>query len=258
MTKVNSPEDSEIIIQKLPCDMGIHRNPRKGTLNAPEKIMEGLDLDKRFLVDEIFPEEFDLEETHRRIESNTVELLQYDRPLISVGGDHSVSFPVLKALKQENPSLKLVWLDSHLDLKEKVDGHVSHDVVVRELLDHGFSTDEIVFLGITEVDYDEEEFLESHDFTIYRPEEVEEFLEQDLDEDYYLSVDIDVLRPETAPGTGYLDGEMELEEVLGVIESLGPVHADLVEVAPPFDENGKTIEAARKILEKLADSAVKR
>ncbi|WEL23864.1 arginase family protein [Candidatus Nanohalovita haloferacivicina] len=258
MTKVNSPEDSDIVIQKIPCDMGIHRNPRKGTLNGPEKIMEGLDLKERFLVDEVFPEEFDLEETHRRIEKNTEELLQYDRPLISVGGDHSVSFPVIKALKEENPDLKLVWLDAHLDLKEKVDGHVSHDVVVRELLDHGFSEDEIVFLGITEVDYDEEEFLESHDFAIYRPDEVDDFLEQELDGDYYLSVDIDVLRPEIAPGTGYRDGEMELEEVLEVIERLGPVHADLVEVAPPFDENGRTIEAARNILEKLADSAVKR
>lgn len=254
MTKLNSPEDAEIIIQKLPCDMGIHRNPRKGTLNAPERIIEGLELQKKFMVDEVFPDEFDLEETHSRIEANTQDLLQYGKPIISIGGDHSVSFPVLKALKEENPELKLVWLDAHLDLKEKVDNHISHDVVVRELLNHGFSEEDIVFAGITEVDHDEKKFLETNDFQIYRPDEMEEFLKNIEDGDYYLSVDIDVLRPEVAPGTGYLDGELELEQVIEAISELRPVHADLVEVATPFDKNGKTVGVAREILSELANN----
>ncbi|MFB6115633.1 MAG: arginase family protein, partial [Candidatus Nanohalobium sp.] len=250
--RTNKPEEAEALIQKLPSDMGIHRNPRKGTLNAPEKILEGLEFEKEVFVDEVFPDEFDLEETHRRIEENTEELLEYGRPIVSVGGDHSVSFPVIKALKQEFPDMELVWLDAHLDLKEKVDDHVSHDVVVRELLDSGFSEDEITFVGITRTDYDEEEFLEEHDLTVYHANEVSEFIkEYSPGGTVYLSVDIDVLKKEEAPGTGYPDGQLSMSEVEKVITEVQPDHSDLVEVAPSLDEDNVTVENARKILRKL-------
>lgn len=252
--RTNKPEEAQALIQKLPSDMGIHRNPRKGTLDAPEKILEGLEFEEKVFVDEVFPDEFDLEETHRRIEENTGEMLEYGRPIVSVGGDHSVSFPVLKALKQEFPDLKLVWLDAHLDLKEKVGDHISHDVVVRELLEHGFSEDEIIFVGITEMDHDEKKFLESHDLEVYRSGDVSRFLEEHMFEGpVYLSVDIDVLRAEEAPGTGYRDGDLGLEEVLEVIESVNPDHSDLVEVAPSLDRENTTVENSRKILKQLIE-----
>ena len=252
--KTNKPDDAEALIQKLPSDIGIHRNPRKGTLDAPEKILEGLEFDEDIFVSEVFPDEFDLEETQRRIEENTGELIEYGRPLISLGGDHSVSFPVLKALKKEFPDLKLVWLDAHLDLKERVGDHVSHDVVVRELLNHGFSEEDIVFLGITEIDHDEEMFLETRDFTIYRAGEVPQALEKEqFKGPVYLSVDIDVIRESEAPGTGYRDGRLGLDQVLEVIESVNPDHADLVEVAPSLDRKNTTVENSQKILKQLIE-----
>ena len=250
--RTRSPEDAEVTVQKLSSDMGIHRNPRKGTLNAPEKILEGLEFDREVFISEVFPDEFDLEGTHSRIEENTEDLLSYGRPLISIGGDHSVSFPVIKALKQEKPDLKLVWLDAHLDLKEKVNDHVSHDVVVRELLEHGFPEEDIIFIGINEIDHDEKEFLEDHDLTIYHSGEVYKALEKELFEGpVYLSVDIDVLKEEEAPGTGYRDGDLGLDQVLEVIKSVDPDCADLVEVAPTLDQEKTTVKNARKILKKL-------
>jgi len=250
--RTRSPEDAEVTVQKLSSDMGIHRNPRKGTLNAPEKILEGLEFDREVFISEVFPDEFDLEETHSRIEENTEDLLSYGRPLISIGGDHSVSFPVIKALKQDKPDLKLVWLDAHLDLKEKVDDHVSHDVVVRELLEHGFSEEDIIFIGIDKIDHDEKKFLEDHDLTIYDSGEVYKALEKELFEGpVYLSVDIDVLKEKEAPGTGYRDGYLSLDQVLEVIKSVDPDCADLVEVAPTLDQEKTTVKNARKILKKL-------
>lgn len=251
--KTNSPGEADLIVQKLPSDMGIHRNPRKGTLNAPGKILDDFKFNNKVLVDEVFPDEFSLEETQRRIEQNTRDLLQYDKPIISVGGDHSVSFPVIKALKEEYPDLKLVWLDSHLDLKEKVGENVSHDVVARELLENGFSEDEIFFVGITRIDEDEEEFMEDKELDIFGPGEIEEFLREfNLNEQpVYLSIDIDVLKEELAPGTGYPDGELEIGEVEKIIESVEPGFADIVEVAPPLDEEGETVVNARTILELL-------
>jgi len=251
--KTSSPEDADLLVQKLPSDMGIHRNPRKGTLNAPEKILEEFEFDSKVLVDEVFPDEFDLENTQRRIEDNTEELLEYDKPIVSIGGDHSVSYPVIRALKRKNPGMQLVWLDSHLDMKEKIGNHVSHDVVVRELLKCGFSPDEIWLVGITRIDDDEEEFIEDRDFNIYRSDEVEEFKREfnSGEQPVYLSVDIDVLDKEEAPGTGYPDGNLELETVLETIKLVTPDHADLVEVAPCLDEKNRTVKTGMSVLEKL-------
>jgi len=255
--KTNSPEDADLIVQKLPSDMGIHRIDRKGTLKAPEKILSNFEFDQTVLVDEVFPDEFDLENNHRRIEFNTEEMIDYDKPILSIGGDHSTSFGVIKTLKRENPDMQLVWLDAHLDIKEKVGNHVSHDVVVQELLKHGFSDEEIWFVGVTQIDDDEKDFLKNSNFNIYHSNEFDKFIREfnSNEQPLYLSVDIDVL--EEAPGTGYPDGELSLKQVENVIEKVEPGFADLVEVAPPFDRDGKTVENARKIVSSLSKSISK-
>lgn len=253
--RTEKPSNSEFILQKIPSDIGIHRNPRKGTLNAPEKILEDFETEKKVLVDEVFTDEFSLENTHDRILENTEELIEYDLPVISIGGDHSVSYPVVKALKQENPEMELVWLDSHLDVKKKVDDHVSHDVVVRKLVEEGlFDPDEITFVGITKVDHDEEEYLEDKGFNLFRAGEVSDFLDKhESKEECYLSIDIDVLSEEEALGTGYPDGQLSLGQVQKVVRKVQASHADIVEVAPPFDKDGKTVENARKILKEILE-----
>ena len=255
MIKVNSPQDAEAIIQKLPCDMGIHRNPRKGTLNAPTKILEDFSTERKILTTEVFPDEFSLEETHERIYSETKELLGYNKNIISLGGDHSVSFPVIKALKEKFSNMKLVWLDAHLDLKDKVGENVSHDVVVRELLEQGFSMNDVYYIGTKEIDEDEKEFLKDKNANTFGPDELDKFLRVfgTGEQPVYLSVDIDVLKEDQAPGTGYPDGELEVEDVLSIVEEVKPEFSDLVEVAPPLDEEEKTQENAQKILEKLLD-----
>lgn len=258
--KTSTPEDADVLIQKIGADIGIHRNPRKGTLKAPDKILEGFEFNEDVLIDEVFPDEFDLENTHRRIESNTQELLEYEKPLLSIGGDHSISYPIIRALKRRNPNLQLVWLDAHLDVKEKVGNHVSHDVVVRELLKYGFSEDEIWFVGITQVDHDEEDFIEDSGFHIYQAEESERFIREFEENEHpvYLSIDIDALTEKEAPGTGYLDGELSMEEVENIIKAVEPDFADLVEVAPPFDEEGKTLDSSRVILEDIVQIFTKK
>lgn len=252
--KVKSPKEAEVLIQKLPSDMGIHRNPRKGTLNAPDKILEGLKFERPVLVHEVFPDEFSLEETQSRIYDNTLELAGYDRPVISIGGDHSISYPVLKALKERDADLELVWIDAHLDVKKKVEDHVSHDVVIRQLVEEDlFEPEEVYFVGITEIDHDEEEFLEEHNFNFYGPEDIDDFVAE-FEAEAYLSIDIDVLQELLAPGTGYPDGELTLEQVLRVVHAVEPVHADIVEVAPCLDNEGKTTKASKSILEEVVDS----
>ena len=254
--ETNSPDDADLILQKLPSDMGIHRIDRKGTLKAPEKILNGFEFDQTVLFEEVFPDEFDLENNHRKIEFNTEDLLDYEKPILSIGGDHSVSFGVIKTLKRQNPDMQLVWLDSHLDLKEKVGNHVSHDVVILELLKYGFSDNEIWFIGTTKIDDDEKDFLKNSNFNIYHSDEFDKFLREFniSEQPVYLSADIDVLKKDLAPGTGYTDGEFTMKQVEKVIEAVDPDYADLVEVAPPFDKNGETMEKAREIVSLLSKS----
>jgi agmatinase len=254
MTKVNSPQDAEAIIQKLPCDMGIHRTSRKCTLDGPEAVTEDFSSNKPVLIDEVYPDEFSLEETQKRILENTRDLIRYQKPVVSVGGDHAVSFPVIKALKEKRPDMELVWMDAHMDLKQKLDSHVSHDVVVRELIQQNlFTPDEVTFVGTTRIDKDEEEFLQDHEIDIYESDDIEEFRREfDKNEQpIYLSIDIDVLKKSSAPGTGYPDGELSLEQVKTLIHQVSPTHGDIVEVAPELDNKGKTTNNAEAILAQL-------
>lgn len=253
-----SLEDANILIQKLGSDVGIHRNPRKGTLDAPEEILEGYTFGTRYMVDSVFPDEFDLEETQRRIRDNMADLRDYDKPILSIGGDHSVSYPVILSLKEKNPDMVLVWLDAHLDMKEQVDGHVSHDVVIRQLIEDGFPEDDIYLVGCSRIDVDERDFMEDREINLFEYDELVDFKQEfeSVEQPVYLSVDIDVLKKELASGTGYPDGKLELEDVKGIVDAVKPENADLVEVAPSLDD-GTTVESARKILKKLEKSLLK-
>jgi Arginase/agmatinase/formimionoglutamate hydrolase, arginase family len=228
----NIPVEAEILVQKLPCDMGIHRTGRKGTLKAPEVLLEDAELESRVHVSEVFPDEFDLEETHRRIQRHTREMLGYDTPLLSVGGDHSVSYPVLKAVKQHQPDLSLVWLDAHLDAKRPVDERTSHDVVVRRLVEEGvFKPRDIFCIGTTRIDEDEKDL--SSKLNVYRPADIPEAADA-VNGPVYVSFDIDAV---DVSGTGYPDGELSLGECRELVRQLDVRHADLVEAAPPLDRD---------------------
>lgn len=256
--ETNSPDDANLLVQKLPCDVGIHRNPRKGTLDAPEVILEDYTFGAKYLLDNVFPDEFSLENTQKRIKENTEDLSSYDKPILSIGGDHSISYPIISALKKKHPEMVVIWLDAHLDLKEQVDNHVSHDVVLRQLIEDGFPEEDIWIVGYTRIDIDEREFLENADVRLFEYDEPIDFKREfeSVEQPVYLSLDVDVLKKDLAPGTGYPDGKMDLDTVKDLIETVKPHHADLVEVAPSLDD-GTTVKSARTVLKKLEKALVK-
>ncbi|MFB6182775.1 MAG: arginase family protein, partial [Candidatus Nanohaloarchaea archaeon] len=137
--------------------------------------------------------------------------------------------------------------------KKKINGNISHDVVTRQLLKENFNEDEIKYIGVTKKDKDEKELLENRNLQIYT--EADKALKEISDENpKYLSVDIDVLKKNIAPGTGYPDGKYNLDQLKNIIRNTDFRYADLVEVAPPLDEQNKTVEAAQEILQCLINS----
>jgi agmatinase len=265
-----TPDDADTLLLKCPSDMGIRNTDRKCTLQAPDKLLDGTELPKNVHVDECFPDEFSLQKSQANIDARVNELLQYNKPIVSIGGDHSISFPLLNQFKQVYPDLKVCWIDAHLDLKKvRIKQGIPHDAVVRALCKKRFNLGDFCFLGARERDPDEAAFLEDQNTATIGINELRNAFKDGLKHSVqqklgagrstplYLSVDVDVLDQSAAPGTTFpsSDGLQpdELEQLLHLLGDFNIVGADLVELAPPLDENRKTIKHARSVLQQLLD-----
>ena len=246
MKTTSAPSDADILIQKVCSDLGLHRTHRKCASNAPDVLVENAGINETAHISEVFTHSFDLSETHRRTADNTRSLLDYNKPVLSLGGDHSISFPVIKAVAKNHPDIKLVWIDSHLDFKKPVENYVSHDVVVRELVEQDIIPPEnICFFGTSKIDHDEK--IPNQSMIKKNTEEVKGFCKNSKT---YVSVDVDVL--ESLTGTGYPDGETSVKQVKKVFRLADPSFCDLVEAAPALDNTGTTVEKTSDLLKFMA------
>ncbi|MDY6771309.1 MAG: arginase family protein [Candidatus Nanohaloarchaea archaeon] len=263
-----SPKDARTILLKCPSDIGIRNTGRKGTLDAPGQLLQDHGYDNVY-IDEVFPHEFSLPDNQQRIRDRIDELLQHQPPVISLGGDHSVSYPLISAFRDAHPGLKLVWIDAHYDLKEvRLDEGVPHDAVIRALLDDGLDLEDILFAGVRESDPDEDDFLlqrQTNELSVDEIEGNSQGALQDLVDErltpgsdpVYVSVDIDVLDADRVPGTTFpsQDG-VSLEAAEKLVRSFKDYNIvgwDLVEIAPSLDQGGKTLEAGRTLLDTMLD-----
>lgn len=174
------------------------------------------------------------------------------RPVLAVlGGDHSVTPPVVGALADRADRLAVVGFDAHLDLRAHYPGE--HACTFRRIVERGVPC---VLCGPRSGSGEEWEAAPglldhvSEDLTL--PVSVRRWLEG---RDVYVSVDIDVLDPAVAPGTGNPEpggpGFTELARALGELEGLRVVGFDVVEVAPKLDPSGVTQAAAAKLVRDL-------
>lgn len=199
---------------------------------------------------------------------------------IVLGGDHSIAYPDIKAVAGAYPagSLAVVQFDTHADTAEENWGvKHSHGTPFRHLVDEGILPGErLIQVGLRGQwpHHAEFEWMRSEGVRWHRMEEVldngidaviAKVLEEISDATHlFLSVDIDVLDPAFAPGTGTPQpGGMSTRELLRAIRTLvtqrGLVGMDLVEVSPPYDHAEITALAARQIVvESLAGLALHR
>jgi len=171
---------------------------------------------------------------------------------VIVGGEHTVTLGIVRALAGRHRDLAVLQLDAHTDLRDEYEGRrVSHATVMRRILDL-VSPGSLVAAGIRAGT--REEFLlstglrySSHRLAI--PPEVWTWLEA---RPVYITIDIDVMDPADAPGTGNPEPEgvsaHELLTFVRRLEGLRVVGVDLVEVSPPYDPSGRTSVLAATIL----------
>lgn len=183
--------------------------------------------------------------------------------LLGLGGDHSVTSALMAAVQEQHEGLGLIMLDAHADLFDDYDGdRHSHACVVSRAWDTlGVSPERTAFAGLRS--YAQQELaplggcgaaITAAEWSATGTAAVCERLLQSIGTGpYYLSIDIDVLDPAFAPGTGYpVAGGPSSRELLGLVAALierrPPVALDLVEVAPSLDPAGITSAGAAQIL----------
>jgi agmatinase len=184
---------------------------------------------------------------------------------IVLGGDHSISIPVLEAQRQryKDQRLGLLWVDAHPDLCDVFTGsRLSHACVLRRALEFGIEPQDVCLVGLRSWEEQEIDLIENGGLSVYTAAAVAErgmrsvassvYSKLSLCDAVHISLDIDCLDPAFAPGTGIPDsGGLTSREVITLIKSLRGlplVGLDLVEVAPPLDPSEATIFAALKFI----------
>jgi len=160
--------------------------------------------------------------------------------LVSIGGDHSVTPPAVGAVAAKHEDLAVVGFDAHLDLREDYPG--DHACTYRYIADGGVPC--FVFgprSGARTEWEDVPKVLSHYSLGLEMPSDVRTQL---AGRPVYVTIDIDVLDPSVAPGTGTPEaggpGFNELLEAIEALQGLDVVACDVVEIAPPLDPSGIT------------------
>ncbi|PKK95129.1 MAG: agmatinase [Tenericutes bacterium HGW-Tenericutes-5] len=176
-----------------------------------------------------------------------------------IGGEHLVTFPVVKALMEKYPSLHIIHLDAHTDLRDEFLGRkLSHATVIRRCYDI-LGDGRIYQFGIRSGDKHEFDFAKNgHTYMQkFNFDGLDEVIEKIKDKPVYITIDLDVLDPAVFPGTGTPEpGGMTFKDLLNAMKSFeklnNVVGADLVELAPMLDSsNVSTVVAAKALREMI-------
>ncbi len=210
----------------------------------------------------------DVRDSLERIEGFMRAVVQRGIVPMSLGGDHLVSLPILRALARERP-VGMIHFDAHTDFYDSYFGgyRYTHGTPFRRAAEEGLlDTRRVVQIGIRGSAYDGEdvEWARSHGVRIVMIEElVDRGVEAVMaearailgDGPVYVSFDIDGLDPAFAPGTGTPEiGGLTTHQAQRMIRSLDGldlVGADLVEVSPPLDPTGLTAWTAVNLVFEL-------
>jgi agmatinase len=277
-------EGVDVAIVGIPFDSGT--SYRSGTRFGPRKIREAsltmwgyntelhcAPAEELNVVDygdvDVIP--VDIEATMQAIAAEVGAVLAQGVTVVALGGDHSVTLPLLRAHAAHFGPLAVVHFDSHPDTwdREYSDHRYSHGTPFRRAIEEGLiDTTAYVQVGIrgpvaSAQDLDDARCLGAHVLTIYQafemgvPAVIRAMRETVGERPVYVSLDIDVADPSYAPGTGTPEvGGFTSYQMLQLVRGLSGLNLvgfDLVEVSPPYDHGEITaILAANLVFEFLS------
>ena len=189
------------------------------------------------------------------IYKQAISIISSGASLLSIGGDHFVTYPLLKAHAEIYGPISLLQFDAHCDTWKSL-GEFDHGTMFLRAIEEGLiDVESSIQVGIrthNEFDVGIKQITSPQIHEIGLPAVVELILNHLKGKRVYLSFDIDVLDPAFAPGTGTpVSGGIASWQALSIIRSLEPLNMigfDIVEVSPPFDHAEITSIAAATIL----------
>lgn len=269
---LSSKEDydkAKTVIVGVPMDFTVSFRP--GTRMGPRKIREvsyGLEDYSIYADDSLNNKNFydagdvdipfgNVKKSLEIIEQVTSDILQHNKIPVFLGGEHLISYPIIKQVAKKYEDLVVVHFDAHADLRDTFFGErLSHATVLRRVCEN-IKDKHLYQFGIRSGI--KEEFLFAKDHTHMSPINVKKPFMDSLEElkqkPIYVTLDIDVIDPAFAPGTGTPEpGGCSSQDILDVMSSfknLNIVGFDLVEVSPAIDLSERTSLLAAKILREV-------
>lgn len=265
-------EESEAVLYGMPMDWTVSYRP--GSRFGPTRIREvsiGLEEYSPYLDRELeevkyfdagdIPLPFgNPQRSLNMIEEYIGQLLAADKFPLGMGGEHLVSWPVMKAMYKKYPDLAIIHMDAHTDLREEYEGEpLSHSTPIRKVAEL-IGPENVYSFGIRsgmkeEFQWAKENGMHISKFEVLEP--LKEILPTLAGRPVYVTIDIDVLDPAHAPGTGTVDaGGITSKELLASIHAIAKsdlriVGGDLVEVAPIYDPSEQTANTASKLIREM-------
>ncbi|MFV5191050.1 agmatinase [Acinetobacter courvalinii] len=200
---------------------------------------------------------FNLAEAVRIIEAHYDRILAHPIIPLTLGGDHTLTLPILRSIYKKHGPVGLVHIDAHADVNDEMFGEkIAHGTTFRRAAEEGLlDCQRVVQIGLRAQGYSADDFNWSRrqGFRVVQAEEcwhkslaplMEEVRQQVDGGLVYLSFDIDGIDPAWAPGTGTPEigglTTIQAMEIVRGCQGLNLVGCDLVEVSPPYDTTGNT------------------
>lgn len=265
------PKKARYAILPLPYDGTV--SYQTGTRNGPRAIITASqqvelfdeEYGKEFTAagvmtcDPVAPEMAGPREMHESVYQAARQVLAKKKFLIALGGEHSLTSGLVRAVKQKHKKLSVLQIDAHADLRAEYEGTpYSHASVMRRVVDMGIP---VVAVGIRNYSLGEHQFMKKHGITPVSVREVRtnaDWLQQvveRLTDNVYVTIDIDGFDPAYAPGTGTPEpGGLDWFQVTDLLKATAMfrniVAADVVEVLPQ-PGTAQTEFLAAKLIYKL-------
>ena len=189
-----------------------------------------------------------------QITAGVAALLAQDVRVLSLGGDHAVTYPIMRAYAEKYPDLTIVQFDAHPDLYDELDGNrYAHACPFARIMEAGLAK-RLVQIGIRTMNRHQREQAERFGVEVIEPWNLPT-MQLELEGAVYVSLDLDVLDPAYAPGVSHHEpGGLTTRELFNLIQTLPTnnlVGADVVELNPHRDLVNMTAMAGAKCVKEL-------
>ena len=245
-------DSQDIVVLGLPYDR--NSSYLRGTALAPARIREALfsesanmwtenGIDLGEMAGWQFSADLTLDDPQAafgQIERKIANLLDQNSQVISLGGDHSITYPIIRAYRRHFSDLSILQLDAHPDLYDVLDGNrLSHACPFARIMEEKL-VQRLVQVGIRTLTGHQRQQADRFGVEIIEMRAIDKVDQLNFTGPVYLSLDMDCLDPAFAPGTGTpVVGGLSTSRVLRILQGIADLNIvgfDLVEVAPAYDQ----------------------